>query len=414
MDVQKFTDSKTGRLVQFSHPDRESKLDWAFVPNPMPVSWDWKDLWPLLSEAKVALATLNGSGLILPNPQLLLMPLQRGEAISSSAIEGMHVTPEQLLLFEIDPRDVQNPSEKAADWEEVFSYSEALRYGFTMLQTQPISHVVIRGMHSFLMRGVRGADAMPGAYRTVPVQIGDGLRFIAPPPSEVQPLMDNFEQYARNESEDVDPLIKAYMLHYQFEAIHPFKDGNGRIGRALLALMIQKWLGHKMPWLYMSPYFNYFEKEYIDLLFRISTHGEWREWIEFCLRGTICQAKESALRCQIFIELKQRFLDQPGLTAKCQKIIELLFSTPVVSVLHLTRKLGMAYPTAKRHAERMMKTGILKELPNIYPRTFFSPQIMAAAFSDISNPTVLEIIFGVSSVPGQPSEQSGIAVALKD
>jgi Fic family protein len=386
MDAQKFTDAKTGRLVAIPHPRRPTGTDWAFVPDRLPPTWEFPgDLWPLLRDAHSALSKLDGIGEFLPNPQLLLKPLQRREAISSSGIEGTHVTPQQLMLFELDPREVRSTDElsteeQAVDW--VFSYGEALRHGFCLLGKLPMCHRVICEMHEVLMRGVRAADNTPGLYRTLPVEILSGNRFIPPPAAEVRGLMDDFEHFMNNRPPRFDPLIFAFIMHYQFEAIHPYSDGNGRIGRALLALMIQQWLGHKMPWLYLSAYFERYEDTYENLLFRVSAEGAWREWVEFCLCGTVAQANDSIARCRLFLRLKDSYASRVKPTPRIDRIIADLFSSPVLTVTSLMAKFGKTYHTMKGDAERLVEAGILREIPGIYPRSFFAWEVVAAAFSD--------------------------------
>jgi Fic family protein len=402
MDIQRFTKRKTGQLVQIPHRFREDGKDWAFIPDELPAHWEFPvSLWPLLKTADSTLSKLDGIGETLPNPQLLLAPLQRREAISSSSIEGTHVTPEQLLLFELDPREARDGNDRVADWEEVFSYGAALRKGWAMLvgEDLPMCHRVITEMHKILMSGARGKS--PGQYRTQPVQIGSGHRYIAPPPSEVQRLMDNLERYANAQAGDLDPLVKAFIIHYQFEAIHPFEDGNGRIGRALIALLIQEWLGHDFPWLYMSPYYEKNGDEYVDLLFRVSAEGAWREWIEFCLNGVIAQTNDSIQRCRAFKRIKDSFTKRvQSPTPRSDKIISILFSSPVVTVTYLASEFQVSYHTARDDAQRLVDAGILAELKGIYPKSFCAPEIMDAAYGEPMRSTT------TSTEHEQPSAQS--------
>lgn len=212
---------------------------------------------------------------MLPDPELLLRPLQSRESISSSSIEGTIVTPEQLLLFEIDPEEPTSSDEKRADWMEVFNYGRALWEGCEMITSRPFSHHVIRSMHSTLMYGVRGRNQSPGQYRDGQVQIGSNAKYVPPPPAEVEPLMDNLIEFMNRPDDGINPLVKAFIAHYQSKAIHPFFDGNGRLDRALLSMMIFKWQGHAHPWLYLSAFFEKYTDEYVQNMFRISTSGDW-------------------------------------------------------------------------------------------------------------------------------------------
>lgn len=379
MDRTRFTDNSPGRIVRI---DLSSRKDWAFIPNPMPPDWKFDPvLWPLLVDAKESLGTLNGIGRTLPNPLLLLRPLQRAEALASSRIEGTYVTAEQLLLYELDTREPRVVDERTADWREVFNYDRALKHGCELLKTLPVCNRLVREMHQILLGGVRGRDKAPGDFRKLQVQIGSNGRFIPPPSGEVQRLMDDLERYVNAEDGRYDPLIRCYLVHYQFETIHPFEDGNGRVGRSLLALMIYKWLGHEMPWLYMSAFFDQFKDEYVENLFSISAEGNWTRWLEFCLRGTIAQATDSIRRCNRLSCLRTEFHKRvTSPSSRSHKIIEELFTSPIVTVASLAKDLGITYPTAKADVEKLVRVGILSELPGAYPRSFYSSEIMRIAY----------------------------------
>jgi Fic family protein len=336
-------------------------------------------------DATAWLRELNGSGRSLDDPELLLTPLKRREAITSSRIEGTFVAPQQLLLYELDPREPPEGNEKMADSLEVFNYSQALQHGCSLLNELPICHTLIREMHALLMKGVRGRDKTPGEYRNINVQIGERVaRFIPAPGVHVQRLIDNLEQYVQEEDARYDPLVRAYLVHYQFEAIHPFLDGNGRVGRALLSLMIYRWLGLSVPWLYMSAYFDYYNEEYVQRLFNVSAKGEWTEWIEFCLRGTIAQAKDSIRRCEGFKKLKLEFRQRVAASGsrRSYPIIDGLFSTPVVSAGSLARKHKAAFQTAQRDIARLIDAGILVPLEGTRPQCYFSPEIVDIAYGE--------------------------------
>jgi Fic family protein len=381
MDKAKFTDKKTGQLVKITAPD-----DWAFIPDPLPANWAWPNaLWPLLAEAKQAVATLNGIGQTLPNSKLLLTPLQKREALRSSSLEGTYATPEELLIFEMNPRIPKSDKDPANDWLEVSNYGAALRLGCQMLEQLPLSLRLVREIHRQLLMGVRGRDKTPGEFRTRQVQIGSDARFIPPPAQHVMPTLDSFEKYM-NQSNDYDPLVRAYVTHYQFEAIHPFLDGNGRVGRLLLALATYKWCGHAMPWLYMSAFFDKYKDEYIEKLFGVSTKGDWDSWIEFCLRGTIEQANDSISRCEQLRRVKadyQRKLSTGSV--RLMSLIDDLFNSPFVEVAELARRRQITYPTAKSDIERLVQVGILRELPNLRVKTYYSPRIFGIAYSDELN-----------------------------
>jgi Fic family protein len=390
VDSQRFTPEAAGNLLPIDLPPKGK--DWSFVPTALPPKWEFPNhLWPLLTDAKEALGTLNGIGQTLPDQQLLLRPLQNREAISSSSIEGTYITPEQLLLYELDPREADSPSDQIADWNEVSNYNRALIHGCELLKELPLCNRLIREMHGILMTGVRGRYKTPGQFRKCQVQIGSNARFVPPPPDIAEKCMDDLERYMNEPDEQYDPLVRGFLVHYQFEAIHPFADGNGRVGRALLALTIYKWLGHAMPWLYMSAYYEQFRDEYMQFLFQVSARGDWQNWIEFCLRGTVVQAKDSIRRCHEFNALRSDFhqrVDTPS--PRSHGLIEALFRAPLVTIPSVSKQFDISYHTAQADIERLASVGILHEFPNEYPRTFVALEIMRIAYQ----PAGGEPIFG--------------------
>ncbi|HEY5314361.1 MAG TPA: Fic family protein [Pirellulales bacterium] len=393
MDKSKFSDACPGRLVAI---EKENKAkDWAFVPAPLPPDWEFDiGLWPLLAEAREALGTLNGIGQTLPNPQLLLRPLQTREAITSSSIEGTHVTAAQLLLYELDPIEPTSREGRVAEWQEVFNHTRALERGLTLLGELPFCNRLFKEVHAVLMDGVRGYDKSPGQFRNMQVQIGSRGRFIPPPASEVARLMDNFEHYINSDHPRLDPLVRCYLVHYQFEAIHPFRDGNGRLGRVLLTLMISRRMHHSMPWLYLSAFFERYRDEYVSNLFAVSTKAHWSQWIEFCLRGTIEQANDSIRRCHEFKRLRETYYEQirsRGPSPRSHQIIDVLFTYPVLTIPAIVKKFGVSYPTARSDLELLVACGILNDNPKVHPRTFQAPQVMRIAFSDhLTDPELVE------------------------
>lgn len=380
MDKRRFTADSPGRLVEIATP---SGKDWSFIPDELPPKWGFDPtLWPLLVEAKEALGTLNGIGQTLQDQQLLLRPLQNREALTSSKIEGTYVTPEQLLLYEMNPKDSAKPNAQVADWMEVHNYGIALKHGCELLQTLPMCNRVFKEMHGRLLRGVRGKNKTPGEFRTIQVQIGTGGRFMPPPASEIDRLTSNLEKYI-NDNDGLDNLVKAFIVHYQFETIHPFLDGNGRIGRAMLALMIYKWLGHTSPWLYMSSFYEKVKDRYVDGLYGVSADGSWTEWIKLCLEGTIQQARDSISRCNEFNRLKKDFHQRvTSPTSRTHTVIESLFIDPIVLTSRLAKRLGVTYPTAKTDVELLIKHGILEELPNERPKAYYCSEVFRVAYRE--------------------------------
>jgi len=230
VDIQQFTDKQPGQLIPIQGIGGATH---AFLPDFLPPHWEWPlELWPLLLEAHKELARLDGIGKHLPDPNLLLRPLQNREAQRSSRLEGTFANPQQLMLFELDPHTPVSVNDPANAYREVTNYAVALRSGLGMMRDGvPFSQWLMRELHRTLLQDVRGSDSNPGAFRQCRVQIGHPPRFVPPPPFYLSEKLDNFERVARRAERMYDPLVDAFVMHYQFEAIHPFEDGNGRVGR---------------------------------------------------------------------------------------------------------------------------------------------------------------------------------------
>ena len=381
MDLTAFGEFKTGRLVPTHRGTRD---EWGFVPNDLSPSWDVPvDLWPLASKANAKVGQLDGIGRTLPNPTLLLRPLQRREALKSSSLEGTLVDPQQLLLFEARRRrrGGEPQTEKESDWLEVSNYGRALRTGQKEIEDgAPIDSRLMRKLHKILLRGVRGENKQPGELRTGQVYVGN-KRFIPAPPEHIDSLLGSLANYLAGA--DIDPLIKAYVAHYQFEAVHPFLDGNGRVGRLLLSLSIYKWLDHSAPWLYMSEFFENNRQDYISRLFRVSANGDWEGWLRFCLEGTIEQAAAAVSRCDRLQKLRRQYKARAGhLGSRMSGIIDWLFSTPVLNARNVMDKFKVTDPTARSDLEKLCDHDVLSVMPNTYPKSFVATEVMDIAYGD--------------------------------
>lgn len=383
MDSKLFLNDAPGELVSITIP-QTGEQDKAFVPDALPDDWALPvELWPLLAEARQWLGTLDGIGRTLPNPELLLQPLQQREALRSSSLEGTYATPEQLLLFELGSASKQKAGESVQPWVEVSNYGTALREGYNYLREYPISTALFRLLHNYLMTGVRGEDKNPGQFRETQVYIGVGRRFVPPPPLQLPGLLERLEALLFEPPGQIDPLVFSYMVHYQFETIHPFTDGNGRVGRLLLALTTWKWSQMTMPWLYMSPFFEQHKDDYIDLLFGVSSRGDWKSWMEFCLVGTIEQSKDSIRRCEELGKLRDQMHQRVASPSpRSHSLIERLFVAPVVTVPWVRDQYDITYPTAKSDIDRLISAGILAEVEGTtHPAIYIAPEILRIAYS---------------------------------
>jgi len=183
----------------------------------------------------------------------------------------------------------------------------------------------MRDLHGILLNGVRGRDKTPGEFRKIQVAIGATRRFIPPPPNRLDECLFPLENYLHDAAEGLDPLVFCFLVHYQFETIHPFVDGNGRVGRLLLAIMLQQRCELSKPWLYLSEFFEKHRDEYIDGLFSVSTNGSWTRWVEFCLQATLAQAKSTIGRCRRLLEVRDQFAQRianVGGSVRLSQIIE--------------------------------------------------------------------------------------------
>ena len=262
----------------------------------------------LLSKADQVLGELKGVGQMLPNPNLLIGPFIRREAVSSSRIEGTETDFEQLVLFEVEQAD----SENADDRREVSNYVAATQYGLERLKTLPVSLRLMREVHERLMRGVCGEDKTPGDFRRRQNMIGRKgqdpaqARFVPPPIEEMKSALNDLEHYIAHPP-GMPVLVELALIHYQFETIHPFLDGNGRLGRLLINLLLCERGCLTQPLLYLSSYLERNKDQYMDHLLRISQRGEWVPWLEFFLDGVAVQSKTAIDRSNELLALRNRY-----------------------------------------------------------------------------------------------------------
>lgn len=359
----------------------------CFDPDPLPPAWEFStELWPLVNEANKQLMLLEGIGRTLPNPTLILRPLRDREAILSSRMEGTIATPRQLLLYELDPREAASEEDPRNMHREVANYAKAL--DFAMTSPMPTSLTLVRQLHAILMDGVRGRDRDPGQFRTKQVAIGTAARarYVPPAPGRLQDFLDALDAYLHLEQQKYDPLVNCFLVHSQLEAIHPFTDGNGRVGRLLLALMMQRQCNMTQPWLHMSEYYEADHRKYCDLMYRVSTEGAWTDWIAYCLRGVAQQAKKTIERCDRLHNLRDdyyRRLTGKSASLRLKQIIDGLFSAPIVAIADLSGAIGVTYPTAKSDISKLVKAGVLAELPDHHPKTYYAPEIFAIAYEGL-------------------------------
>ena len=334
----------------------------AFVPAPLPppIAWDGA-LAAALSRADLAVGRLAGEGRRFPNPHLFIRLFVRREAVLSSRIEGTRTTLEQLLAAEAGAAGGPD----AADLREVANYVAALEYGLDRLETLPLSLRLMREIHERLMRGVRGDMATPGEFRRSQNWIGPsgcGLNdasYVPPPTDEMTTCLDAMERFLHDDS--LPPLVHAALAHAQFEAIHPFLDGNGRVGRLLITLLLVERDILPSPLLYLSAYFEATRESYYAHLLAVTEQGAWENWLIYFLRGVRSQADDALARIEHIDALFESWLEDlsPVLSGRMEEVLGLFVESPFWTVGEIGKRLGVAYTTARRAVDRLEDAGIV-------------------------------------------------------
>jgi Fic family protein len=360
----------------------------AFIPAPLPpeppVHVD-PTMLALLSRADQVLGRLDGTSSTMPNPDLFVAMYVRREAVLSSQIEGTQSTLEDVLAFELDERGQGLPR----DVEEVVNYVRAMNYGLKRLDTLPLSLRLLREIHGELLRDVRGADRRPGEFRTSQNWIGAAgatlsqAMYVPPPPWEMEHSLDNFERFLHDDQ--VPALIQCGLAHAQFETIHPFLDGNGRVGRLLITLLLVHRKVLRRPLLYLSHFLKGRRGEYYDWLTAIRDHGDWEGWLRFFLRGVAETAEEATATAQRTIDLRERHraqLQSAGLGTNHLRLLDLLFQNPILNARLASDRLSISFDTAGRLVGQLERLGLLQEVTGgqRYRRYRYTPYL--ALFED--------------------------------
>jgi Fic family protein len=342
----------------------------AFIPNPLPpdppLVYD-EELQALLSQADRAVARLDGITTVLPNPDLFIGMYVKKEALLSSQIEGTQASLEGVLEFEAD----LTPRGDMEGVLEVVNYIKAMNHGIQRLKEFPMSLRLITEVHKLLIEGTRGTHRNPGEFRRSRNWIGppgatlNEAAFIPPPPSLITQSMGALEKFLY-EKDTIPPLVKIALIHAQFETIHPFLDGNGRIGRLLIAFyLVWKEILSK-PLLYLSYYLKKYRSDYYGLLEKILTEGAWEEWIKFFLKGVYVTSAEAAATAREIIGLKEKLHEELYSRSIASiygvKLIDLLFAKPVINVGDVIQGLKVSKETASELVRKFEAAGILAEI----------------------------------------------------
>lgn len=336
----------------------------AFIPSPLPPKFEWdNDLVNSLSRADHILGMLSREGAKLPNPHLLIRPFIAREAVLSSRIEGTQATLGEILAQEAGANVDRNPD----DLQEVRNYISALDYGLKRLQSFPLSLQLVKEIHGKLMQGIRGSHATPGEFRRVQNWIGssgctiDTAKYVPPMPGELMGCLDSFEKFLHDRT--LPPLIHIALCHYQFKAIHPFLDGNGRIGRLLITLLLIERKLLSSPLLYLSAFFEATRSEYYDQLYNISNRGTWHDWFSYFLNGVVLQSLDALSRAERINILIANW--QTEVSSKTEGvasgIVRYLAVNPYFTIRKVVENLGVVFTTAQRAIVKLEDLGIVSQ-----------------------------------------------------
>ena len=343
----------------------------AFIPAPLPPDPPL-DLDPalsrLLSDADRALGRLDGVTSVLPNPSLFVAMYVRHEAVLSSQIEGTQSTLEDVLAFEAD----SNVDNRPKDVEEVVNYVKAMNYGLERLKAFPLSLRLIREIHGVLLDGVRGSEKSPGDFRKSQNWVGpsgctlNDAQYVPPPPHEMNAALGDFEKFL-HDRDSFPLLIHCGFAHAQFETIHPFLDGNGRIGRLLITLLLCERGVLLSPLLYLSYYFKVHRAQYYDRLMAVRHDGDWEGWLRFFLKGVEETSLASTRTARSILQLRERFRQdisnlRTPTAANLNRLLDHLFEHPVLSIRMAEEYLQTSFVTANRAMEQLEQFGVVREI----------------------------------------------------
>ena len=372
MEVSEFKDS-FGKIVW--KEDKEHGKYPSFIPNKLPPKIDYTPSLVLaLSKADSTLSKLSGAGLLLPNPDLLIVPYLKKEALSSSRIEGTRISLSDYFLSE-----AKGITKEDIEPTEVENYIRAIKHALKEINTKPISIELIREMHRILLKGFRGDELFPGNFRPVQNWIGpkntkiNDATFVPPPKEEVERLIRELIE-SLNTDDEMPLLIKCAFMHYQFETIHPFCDGNGRIGRALITLYLCKKNKISKPLLYASDYFEKHRREYYEILLTTNKTGKFEDWIKFFLEAIKVQSEDAldrTIKIQRLREEYQRKTKNHKQASNLLNVIDTLFLNPFIKTNQIAKELNVTYPTAKKAIDNLIKLEILKSLKGMERNKLF-------------------------------------------
>lgn len=361
MDPTRFVTNEFGAVTR--EPGKEWAFDY-FLPAEIPRNLDLSSATVnILSQADASLGLLNGLGRLVSEPELLVGPYLTREAVSSSRIEGTQTT-----LSEVFKAEASESPIASEDIAEVERYVQATRHGFEAIKTLPITQRLVKELHEILLQGVRGKEKLPGELRTTPVWIGsptdspDTAIFVPPLPADIPDCLADWERFV-NTATPMPTLVKAGLMHYQFETIHPFLDGNGRIGRLLINLLLTEEGRLTRPLLYLSGYLEGNRDEYYERLQAVRERGQVQEWLQFFFTAVKRQADDAVTRASALVELRERYLrDASHSRSNLPGLVRLLFRNPYVTVKRVERALEITNAGARNLVLNAQGRGWLTEI----------------------------------------------------
>lgn len=375
MDASTFQAPQAGRVV------RTAEGHATFIPAPLPPSLAYTPgLVRVLSVADAALSELSGIGRMLPNPHLLIAPYVRREAVLSSRIEGTRTSLSDLLADEAG----QSPQSEPDDVREVRNYVSALDYGIARPGDLPLSLRLVRELHRILMSGVRGERATPGEFRRSQNWIGPhgstpaNAPYVPPPPREMLDALGRWERFLHQRGELPD-LIQCALMHEHFEAIHPFLDGNGRVGRLMITLFLIERGRLSQPLLYLSEFIERNRDDYYRGLMRIRTHGDWNGWLHYFLAGVEWSALRAARQARQLLSLRESMRARVASQPRALALVDPLFENPYLDANRVKQRLGVSDPTARKALSALQQAGLIEETSGrSWGRQYLARAVLAA------------------------------------
>ena len=383
MQAKEFTTNAPGQLIPVDK-------GVAFLPNDLPPalppSWE---LANLLDEATSSLATFVGQAVAVSNHRLLVRALLARDAVESNRIEGTQTHIQDVLTQEaVGPP--KNAERAQRNFEVLRSMDAATRGEGWLADDRPITVYLLRTLHAELMQGTRGQNKHPGSFRTIPVvigKVGDGIAeavFVPAPPEHIPGRMDQLVDFIQNDRA-YPPLVSAALAHYQFETVHPFEDGNGRLGRILITLMLVARKLIQWPVLFLSPYLNANREQYFTLLKRVSTHGEWIPWVRFFLEGVIAQSNDGLRRARLMAEMHAQYRDAIKAQTRSQAAllaVDYVMERAVVTVPGLAAYASCDYRTARSALKALETVGAVEPHKESYPQAWIAVDLIDRVYGD--------------------------------